>query len=281
MQQYLNTIQHVFNHGFDKSDRTGVGTISVFGHQTRYDLTNGFPAVTTKKLLFDNVKSELIWFLRGSIDERELCEILYGDRDESRSTIWSGNAYAPYWIDKAKFHGDCGRIYGAQMRSWIKPDGTTVDQLQELIDGIKKDPDSRRHIVVNYNPGEVNEMSLNPCHALFQFYVANGRLSCQMYQRSADLFLGVPYNIASYALLTHMIAQVCDLHVGEFIHTCGDLHIYKNHGEQCIEQLSRTPYSLPTLWLNPEIKNIFDFSMDDIKLINYQHHPYIKATMAV
>jgi len=281
MHQYLNMITHVMNNGLDKSDRTNTGTRSVFGYQCRFNLSDGFPAVTTKKLLFDNVKSELLWFLRGSVDERELCEILHGSRDLSYTTIWTNNAYAPNWVSKATFDGDCGRIYGAQMRSWIRPDGTTLDQLQELVDGIKKDPDSRRHIVVNYNPGEVDQMSLNPCHALFQFYVGDGKLSCQLYQRSADLFLGVTYNIASYALLTHMIAQVCDLQVGEFIHTFGDLHIYNNHMSHCITQLSRDPYELPTLWLNPDIKNIFDFTMDDIKLINYQHHPFIKAPMAV
>jgi len=281
MQQFLTMLQHVTMTGLNQPDRTGIGTLSVFGYQNRYDLQKGFPAVTTKKLLFDNVKSELLWFLEGSTDERRLCEILTGSRDDSIHTIWSGNAYAPYWVDKAKYHGDCGRIYGAQMRSWIKPDGTTLDQIQNAIDSIQNDPYSRRHIVINYNPGEVDDMSLNPCHALFQFYVGAGKLSCQLYQRSADLFLGVPYNIASYALLTHMVAQVCGLEVGEFIHSFGDLHLYKNHLDQCNIQMARQPYELPTLWINPSITNIFDFKMDDIQLLNYNYHPYIKAPMAV
>lgn len=281
MQTYLDTISHVLENGSLKTDRTNTGTYSVFGYQNRYNLNDGFPAVTTKKLLFENIVSELLWFLSGSSDERDLCELLHGSRDDLLTTIWTDNSQSLTWINKAEYHGDCGRIYGPQMRSWIRPDGTTLDQIQTVIDTIKNDPDSRRHIVVNYNPGEVDLMCLNPCHALFQFYVNDNTLSCQLYQRSADLFLGVPYNIASYALLTHMIAQVCDLKVGDFIHTFGDLHIYTNHLDQCKLQLSRKPYHLPTLWLNPDIKNINDFTMDDIRLFNYKHHPFIKAKMAV
>lgn len=281
MQEYLKALHYTLNNGSIKSDRTGTGTISIFGYQMRFDLSKGFPAVTTKKLLFKNVVSELLWFLEGSTDERRLCELRYNTRDQEKRTIWSDNAYSPKWIDHAQYPGDCGRIYGAQMRSWISPDGTTIDQISELIENIKKDPDSRRHVVVNYNPGEVNQMSLNPCHALFQFYVSNGKLSCHLYQRSADLFLGVSYNIASYALLTHMIAQVCQLEVGDFIHSFGDVHIYSNHINQVKLQLSREPLHLPSVWLNPDITNIFDFKMTDIKILNYISHPYIKADMAI
>lgn len=280
MKTYLDALQHVLDHGTVRSDRTGTGTISIFGMQQRYDLSMGFPAVTTKKLAWRAVVSELLWFIEGSSDERRLAEITHGHR-EGGTTIWTANATAPYWLEKAAFEGDLGRIYGVQWRRWRKVDGTTVDQLHELIEGIKRDPYGRRHILTAWNPGELDQMALPPCHCFAQFYVANGKLSCQLYQRSNDLFLGSVFNIASYSLLTHMIAQVCGLGVGEFIHTTGDAHIYLNHVEQVKEQLSREPLPLPTLWLNPEISDITKFTMSDIKLENYQSHGAIKAPMAV
>lgn len=305
MQQYLNDIKHILDNGIAAMDRTGTGTLSVFGMQTRYDLTRGFPAVTTKKLAWKAVVSELLWFIEGSSDEGRLREILHGDRNARtdngvlKKTIWSHNATAPYWTPNAKYEGDLGRIYGVNWRHWIKDrvehdmgpahkggtrlavDRTEVDQLVELVEGIKKDPMGRRHILTAWNPGELDQMALPPCHCFAQFYVRNGKLSCQMYQRSSDFFLGVPFNIASYALLTHMVAQVCGLGVSEFVHTHGDAHLYNNHIDQVNEQLSRTPYELPDLWLNPSVTDITKFTMADIALLNYKSHDAIKAPMAV
>jgi len=271
--------------------------------QSRYDLTLGFPAVTTKKLAFRACLSELLWFLEGTGDERRLAEILHGTRDADKRTIWTDNATSDYWIPKAKYDGDLGRVYGVQWRHWRKPtemesyytwENTehgmqakekkelVVDQVQQLIDGIKKDPYGRRHILTAWNPGELMEMALPPCHCFAQFYVsADGKLSCQMYQRSCDMFLGVPFNIASYSLLTHIIAQVCGLEAGEFVHVLGDAHIYLNHVEQVKEQLAREPLPLPTLWINPEVKDIFKFTMEDFRLDGYVSHESIKAPMAV
>jgi thymidylate synthase len=299
MKQYHDLLRDILENGETKSDRTGVGTISVFGRQMRFDLTQGFPAVTTKKLAWKAVVSELLWFLEGNSDERRLAEILHGSRDDQVSTIWTGNATAAYWEPNAKFSGDLGRVYGVQWRKWnryteqqdfgpahlggrrLAVDKTEVDQLAILIEGIKKDPNGRRHILTAWNVAELDQMALPPCHVLCQFYVSKGKLSCHMYQRSVDVFLGLPFNIASYALLTHMIAQVCDLAVGELIISTGDTHIYSNHVEQVREQLSRDPLPLCTLWLNPTVKNIDDFKMEDITLIGYQSHGTIKAEMAV
>ena len=302
MKTYLETLKQVLNTGTTRGDRTGTGTISLFGMQQRYDLSKSFPAVTTKKLAWKACVGELLWFLEGSGDERRLAEITHGTKDGT-TTIWTPNALAPYWKPKAKYEGDLGRVYGVQWRKWktfvrhnaetfkdsfgswfkseSKYEERTVDQIQCLIDGIKNDPYGRRHILSAWNPGELDQMALPPCHILAQFYVADGKLSCQMYQRSCDMFLGVPFNIASYSLLTHMIAQVCDLDVGEFVHTLGDAHIYLNHVEQVKEQLRREPLPAPQLWLNPEIKDITKFTMNDIKLINYESHNAIKADMAV
>lgn len=281
-QQYLNALKFVLDNGTVKTDRTGTGTISYFGMQQRYDLSNGFPAVTTKKLAWRSVVSELLWFIEGSGDERRLREILHGDRNSDKETIWTANAEADYWRSRAKFPGDLGRVYGVQWRRWEPPRwGLLVDQLQNLIDNIKRDPNGRRHILTAWNPGELDDMALPPCHVMSQFSVTDGRLSCQMYQRSCDMFLGVPFNIASYSLLTCMIAQVCDLEVGEFIHVLGDAHIYLNHVEQVKLQLSRSPYSAPRLKLNPSIRTITEFTMSDIELIDYQCHGAIQADMAV
>lgn len=281
-QQYLNALKFVLDNGTVKTDRTGTGTISYFGMQQRYDLSNGFPAVTTKKLAWRSVVSELLWFIEGSGDERRLREILHGDRNSDKETIWTANAEADYWRSRAKFPGDLGRVYGVQWRRWEPPRwGLLVDQLQNLIDNIKRDPNGRRHILTAWNPGELDDMALPPCHVMSQFSVTDGRLSCQMYQRSCDMFLGVPFNIASYSLLTCMIAQVCDLEVGEFIHVLGDAHIYLNHVEQVKLQLSRSPYSTPRLKLNPSIRTITEFTMSDIELIDYQCHGAIQADMAV
>jgi thymidylate synthase len=276
MKQYHNLLEDILNNGEVKDDRTGVGTISVFGRQLRFNLSEGFPAVTTKKLAWKSVVSELLWFIEGTGDERRLAEILHGSRDTERSTIWTGNAQAAYWTPKARYDGDLGRVYGVQWRDW-----RGVDQLSNLIEGIKTDPNGRRHIITAWNVDELDKMALPPCHVLAQFYVSNGKLSCHMYQRSVDVFLGLPFNIASYALLTHMIAQVCDLKVGELIISTGDTHIYSNHIEQVKEQLSREEYPLPALFLNPEIKDVDKFSMDDILLFDYQSHGTIKADMAV
>ena len=281
MKQYLNALKYVLEKGTDRKDRTGVGTRAVFGMQLRFNTQDGFPAITTKKLAWKSVVSELLWFIEGSDDERRLAEILHGTRDKEKTTIWTDNANADYWKPKAKFEGDLGRVYGVQWRKWKSPEGKEIDQLANAIRMIKEDPTSRRIIVSAWNPGELDKMALPPCHAFFQFFVADGKLSLQMYQRSCDMFLGVPFNIASYSLLLHMMAQVTNLNPGEFVHTLGDSHIYHNHFEQVKEQLTRKPFPLPTLSLNPEIKNIDDFSMDDINLENYQYHPPIKAEMAV
>lgn len=281
MQNYLNDLKYILENGQRVPNRTGIDTISVFGMQTRYDLTAGFPAMTTKKLAWKAVVSELLWFIEGSGDERRLREILHGSRETEKSTIWTANAEAPYWQAKSTFKGDLGRVYGVQWRDWKTPDGNVVDQLTTLIDGIKKDPHGRRHILSAWNPGELDQMALPPCHVLAQFNVTNGKLNCLMYQRSNDFFLGCPFNIASYSLLTHMIAQVCDLQVGEFIHTTGDAHIYVNHLEQVQEQISRKPHPAPQLWLNPDVRDITKFTMDDIKLVNYTSDASIKADMAV
>jgi len=254
----------------------------------RFNLQEGFPAVTTKRLAWKSVVSELLWFISGSSDERKLKELLHDDFNSDKKTIWSGNAEAPYWKPKAKFKGDLGRVYGVQWRTWRAPVfGANrmavrhVDQLQELINGIKKDPYGRRHIISAWNPGELELMALPPCHMMAQFYVSNGQLSCHMYQRSADMFLGVPFNIASYALFTHMIAQVCDLSAGELIISFGDAHIYDNHLEQVREQLDRDPLVLPVVEINTQIKDITKFTMEDIKLVNYNCYATIKASMAV
>lgn len=287
---YLNALKHIIEHGEERPDRTGVGTRSVFGYQMRFDLTQGFPAVTTKKLAWKSVVSELLWFIEGSGDEWRLKELLHGDRRSDKKTIWTDNAQAEYWTKRRlqRGPGDLGRIYGVQWRRWRKPlirvnkvVLANHDQLIELINGIKQDPYSRRHIITAWNPGELELMALPPCHMMAQFYVNNGKLSCQMYQRSADMFLGVPFNIASYALFTHMIAQVCNLEVRDLVITLGDAHIYNNHIDQVKEQLKRKPFSLPTLKLNSEISVITDFDMTDIELVNYQSHDSIKAAMAV
>ena len=277
MKTYLDNLKFVLDNGQVREDRTGTGTIGVFGMQSRYDLSKGFPAVTTKKLAFKACLSELLWFLEGSNDERRLCEILYGTRSSSKKTIWTDNAMSKYWLPNAEFIGDLGRVYGVQWR-----DFGGVDQVVGLINGIKKDPYGRRHIITAWNPGQLEEMALPPCHCFAQFYVsADGKLSCQMYQRSCDMFLGVPFNIASYSLLTHMIAQVCGLEAGEFVHVLGDAHIYLNHVEQVKEQLVREPLPLPTLWINPEIKDILKFTMEDFRLDGYNSYASIKAPMAV
>lgn len=281
MKQYLDALRHVLGYGLDRNNRTGVGTRAVFGMQLRFKIEDEFPAVTTKKLSWKSVVSELLWFIEGSNDERRLAEIVHCTRDINKKTIWTANAEADYWKPKAGFPGDLGRIYGVQWRRWKAPDGREIDQLENAIKMIKENPTSRRIIVTAWNPSELDMMALPPCHAFFQFFVANEKLSLQMYQRSCDMFLGVPFNIASYSLLLNMVSQVTGLKPGEFIHTLGDAHIYHNHFEQVKEQLSRKPLPLPKLWLNPKIKNINDFKMDDIKLENYQHHPPIKAEMAV
>ena len=271
MKTYLTALKDVLENATVREDRTGTGTIGVFGMQQRYDLTKGFPAVTTKRLAFKACLSELLWFLEGSGDERRLAEILHGSSEEDKRTIWTDNALADYWLPKAKYQGDLGRVYGVQWR-----DFGGVDQLLNLIDGLRKDPYGRRHIITAWNPAELDQMALPPCHCFAQFYVsADNKLSCQMYQRSVDLPLGAPFNIASYSLLTHMIAQVCGLQVGEFIHVMGDAHIYLNQIDGVKEQLTREPLPLPTLWLNPTIKDIEKFTMNDVKLINYQSHPAI------
>jgi len=281
MHQYLSALKQVLEQGTVKQDRTGTGTISLFGLQQRYDLRQGFPAVTTKRLAWKSVVSELLWFIEGSGDERRLREILHGDRNSPKDTIWTANAEAPYWKSKAQYSGDLGRVYGVQWRNW-----NGIDQLSQLITDIQTNPYSRRHILTAWNVADLDRMALPPCHVLAQFsvrHVQNGpnELSCQMYQRSCDMFLGVPFNVASYSLLTHMIAQVCDLAVGEFVHVLGDAHIYLNHIEQVNEQLKREPLPAPQLWLNPEVKDIDRFTMADIKLLGYKSHAAITAEMAV
>lgn len=273
MRQYLEALQYVLDNGVDRSDRTGVGTRGVFGMQQRYDLSEGFPVVTTKKFAFKSMAAELLWFISGSSDNREL--------EALGSKIWRANAEAPYWKPKARFEGDLGRVYGVQWRKWRTADGKEVDQLANVIEQIKQNPTDRRLLVSAWNPGELDQMALPPCHILFQFYVADGKLSLQMYQRSCDMFLGVPFNIASYSLLLAMVAQVTGLERGEFIHTLGDAHIYQNHIEQVRQQLARKPKPLPTLWLNPKVKTIDDFTMEDIELHAYESWAAIKAPMAV
>jgi thymidylate synthase len=264
MQQYLSLVRHILDHGAEKTDRTGTGTRSVFGHQLRFDLAAGFPLLTTKKLHLRSIIYELLWFLRGETNVAWL--------HENKVTIWDE------WADA---NGDLGPIYGYQWRSWPDANGQHIDQITRVIEDIKRTPDSRRLIVSAWNVGQLDQMALAPCHALFQFYVADGRLSCQMYQRSADVFLGVPFNIASYALLTMMVAQVCNLKAGEFIHTLGDAHLYSNHLEQAQLQLTREPRPLPTMTLNPDVKSIFDFRFSDFTLESYDPHPSIKAPIAV
>jgi thymidylate synthase len=264
MHQYLELLQHIMDTGTQKSDRTGTGTLSCFGYQFRFNLADGFPLVTTKKLHVKSIIYELLWFLKGDTNIQYL--------NEHGVSIWNE------WADES---GELGPVYGKQWRSWQGADGKVTDQVSDVIHQIKTNPDSRRMIVSAWNVAELSEMALMPCHSLFQFYVADGKLSCQLYQRSADVFLGVPFNIASYALLTLMMAQVCNLRPGEFVHTFGDVHLYNNHIEQARLQLSRTPYPLPVMELNSSVKNIFDFIFEDFKLLNYQFHPPIKAPVAV
>lgn len=264
MQQYLNFAQHILDHGVKKSDRTGTGTTSVFGYQMRFDLQQGFPVLTTKKLHLKSIIHELLWFIAGDTNIKYL--------QDNGVKIWDA------WADD---QGDLGPVYGHQWRSWPTPNGQTVDQIKNLIEQIKSNPDSRRHIVSAWNVADVDHMALPPCHCLFQFYVANNKLSCQLYQRSADVFLGVPFNIASYALLTMMMAQVCGLEAGDFVHTFGDAHIYSNHNEQMKQQLSRSTYTLPTMKINPEVTDLFKFTFADFELTDYQAHPHIKGKVAV
>jgi thymidylate synthase len=264
MQQYLDLMQHVKEQGVKKEDRTGTGTLSVFGYQMRFNLQDGFPAMTTKKLHFKSIIHELLWFLNGETNIKYL--------KDNGVSIWDE------WADK---NGELGPVYGAQWRTWRTADGRTLDQITDVIEQIKNNPDSRRLIVSAWNVGELDQMALMPCHAFFQFYAADGKLSCQLYQRSADIFLGVPFNIASYALLTMMIAQVCGLRLGEFVHTLGDAHLYLNHLEQVDEQLSRQPLALPEMRINLEVNSIFDFKYEDFELQNYESHPPIKAPIAV
>lgn len=264
MRQYHQLLQHILDHGNDKTDRTGTGTKSVFGYQMRFDLEQGFPMVTTKKLHLKSIIYELLWFLKGDTNVKYL--------QDNGVRIWN---------EWAREDGDLGPVYGKQWRSWETRDGRTIDQITQVIDQIKNNPDSRRMIVNAWNVGDLPEMALSPCHCLFQFYVANGKLSCQLYQRSADCFLGVPFNIASYALLTMMMAQVCGLKPGTFVHSFGDAHLYNNHMEQTKLQLSRTPRSLPSIKINPEVKSIFDFEFEDFELVDYNPHPHIKAKVAV
>jgi thymidylate synthase len=264
MQQYLDLMRLVLEAGTDQADRTGTGTRSIFGHQMRFDLAQGFPLLTTKKLHLKSIIHELLWFLKGDTNIRYL--------HENGVTIWDE------WADA---NGDLGPVYGYQWRSWPAPDGRHIDQIANLLSQLRRNPHSRRHIVTAWNPALVDEMALPPCHCLFQFYVAEGRLSCQLYQRSADIFLGVPFNIASYALLTMMIAQVVELEPGDFVHTLGDAHLYSNHFEQAREQLTRSPKSLPTMWLNPAVTDLFAFRYEDFRLENYQADPSIRAPIAV
>lgn len=264
MKQYHDLLQHILDNGSQKGDRTGTGTISTFGYQMRFDLSEGFPVVTTKKLHLRSIIHELLWFLKGDTNIKYL--------QDNGVRIWDE------WADE---NGDLGPVYGYQWRSWPAPNGQSIDQIKNVLASLKNNPNSRRHIVSAWNPALVDDMALPPCHTMFQFYVADGKLSCQLYQRSADTFLGVPFNIASYALLTMMMAQVLDLQVGDFVHTFGDAHIYNNHIEQCELQLSREPFPLPTMKLNPEVKDLFDFTYDDFELVNYQAHPHIKGVVSV
>ena len=303
MKQYHDLLQDILDNGEKKDDRTGVGTYSVFGRSLRFDLRTGFPAITTKKLAWKAVCGELLWFIEGSGDERRLAEITHGTKDGT-VTIWTPNALAPYWRSKAQYEGDLGRVYGVQWRHWKTPIyhkqetfkddfGNTynrkgifhvqeTDQLKNLLEGLQKDPNGRRHIINAWNAGELDQMALPPCHVMSQFYVnKNKELSCHMYQRSVDVFLGLPFNIASYALLTHLIAKHCGYNVGELIISTGDTHIYEDHVEQVKEQLTREEFPAPTLRINPDKSNIFEFTMEDIVLENYQSHGQLKAKMAV
>jgi thymidylate synthase len=264
MEVYHQLMRDILQTGVVKSDRTGTGTLSIFGYQMRFDLSKGFPLVSTKKLHTRSIFHELLWFLKGETNIKYL--------QENKVTIWDE------WADDK---GELGPVYGKQWRAWQTADGKSIDQISKVIESIQKNPNSRRHLVVAFNPGEVDQMALPPCHAFFQFYVADGKLSCQLYQRSADVFLGVPFNIASYALLTHMVAQVCNLQVGTFVHTLGDAHLYLNHIEQAKLQLQRDHFALPMLKLNPKIKNIFEFAFEDIEVVGYQAHPSIKAEISV
>lgn len=280
MKQYLDALRFIMDNGTDRPDRTGVGTRALFGMQMRYRMSDGFPAMTTKKLAFNAVKAELLWFLKGSSDVKEL--------QQMGSHIWDANAEASYWKPHAAFPGDVGRIYGVQWRKWKSPDGREIDQIARVIERLKNKSHTRRLIVNAWNPGELDyeeqsppAVALAPCHTFFQLFVADGKLSLQMYQRSCDMFLGVPFNIASYSLLLHMLAQATGLVAHEFVHTLGDAHIYFNHFDQVKEQLQRAPYPSPQLKLNPAVKNIDDFTMEDIDLVNYKFHPTIKAPMAV
>ena len=302
MKEYLDTLKHILVHGEVKKNRTGVDTTGVFGYMTRMNLGKGFPATTTKKLAWKSVVSELLWFLEGSGDERRLAELRFGkDRSElmNKKTIWTQNAEALYWKERGfqEHDGDLGRVYGVQWRRWRTATGAQInydtdppsaeivwketDQIKNIVEKIKHDPSDRRIILNAWNPGELDQMALPPCHLLAHFNVRSGKVDCLLYQRSCDTFLGVPFNIASYALLTHMIAHVTGLEAGDFIHTFGDLHIYENHLEQVDEQLTRVPMKLPKLWLNPSVTNIDDFTMDDIKLVGYESHAAIKGDMAV
>ncbi len=264
MQQYLNLMQHILDNGVEKDDRTGTGTRSVFGYQMRFDLSEGFPCITTKKLHLRSIIHELLWFLKGDQNIKYL--------KDNGVSIWDE------WADE---EGNLGPVYGVQWRSWETPDGRKIDQIKNLIEGIKSNPDSRRHIVSAWNVADIDKMALPPCHTLFHFYVANNKLSCQLYQRSADVFLGVPFNIASYALFTMMVAQGCGLEPGDFVHTFGDAHLYSNHMEQTELQLQRQPRELPTMKINPDVKDIFQFTYDDFELMNYDPHPHIKGAVAV
>jgi thymidylate synthase len=264
MKQYHDLLQHLLDNGVKKEDRTGTGTFSVFGHQMRFNLAEGFPLITTKKLHTRSIFVELLWFIKGDTNISYL--------KDNGVSIWDE------WADE---NGNLGPVYGYQWRSWPNPDGTSTDQIVNLVNGLKNNPNSRRHIVSAWNPSFIEDMALPPCHCLFQFYVAEGKLSCQLYQRSCDTFLGVPFNIASYALLVHMIAQVCDLEVGDFVWTGGDVHLYSNHVDQAKLQLTREHRTLPTLKLNPEVKDLFAFTMDDISIENYDPHPHIKAAVAI
>ena len=294
MKQYLDSLDYILKNGKPKEDRTGIGTLAVFGHQMRFDLNQGFPAVTTKKLAFKSCLSELLWFLEGSSDERRLAEILHGTRSKEKKTIWTANAdnqgKSLGYINTDKFK-DLGPVYGRQWRKWktgkkrwissSESEPAYIDQIDQLIRDIRYNPDSRRLMLTAWNVAEIDKMALPPCHCLAQFFVQDDKLSCQLYQRSCDMFLGVPFNIASYSMLTHMIAQVCGLGVGDFVWTGGDCHIYLTHLEQVKEQLARQPNSLPKLWLNPDIKNIDEFTMDDVILHDYNPMDSIKAEMAI
>ncbi|MDO8600326.1 MAG: thymidylate synthase [bacterium] len=273
MRQYLDALQHIMEHGVDRPNRTGIDTRAVFGLPLRFSMKDGFPAMTTKKLAFNSMKAELLWFISGSSDVKELQKL--------GSRIWDANAEADYWKPKAKFEGDLGRVYGVQWRSWRTSDGREIDQLAHAIQTIKERPNDRRIIVSAWNPGELDAMALPPCHMMYHFFTSGNKLSLLMYQRSCDMFLGVPFNIASYSLLLHLVAHITGREADECILMLGDAHIYHNHFDQVREQLSRMPYSLPKLKLNPAVKHIDDFTMDDIELVDYQYHPAIKAPMAV